>query len=260
MNKFLQLEHVARSYQDGVSLGSGRQIWPLKDVSFCVHEGERVGLIGQSGAGKSTLARIVLGLEKPSRGRILMQGRPFDAWRRENPSAMSVVFQNYYESVNPMWTVQAIVSEPLALLGQRDDGRVAQLLSSVGLSGDFAGRYPHQLSGGQMQRVCIARALIADPKFVIFDEAVSSLDVSVQAEILELLRELSSRGLAWLFISHDLQAVTSVCSRVMFLSEGAIVEDLSVQDLAGAKSDCARELLGAVMPFQSGFIDSGSVS
>ncbi len=258
MNRFLELEHVARSYRDGVSLGSGRQIWPLKDVSFCVHEGERVGLIGQSGAGKSTLARIVLGLEKPSRGRILMQGRPFDAWRRENPSAMSVVFQNYYESVNPMWTVQAIVSEPLALLGQRDDGRVAQLLSSVGLPGDFAGRYPHQLSGGQMQRVCIARALIANPKFVIFDEAVSSLDVSVQAEILELLRELSSRGLAWLFISHDLQAVTSVCSRVLFLSQGEIVEDLPVRDLAQARSGCARELLGAVMPFRSEAAASGS--
>ena len=260
MNKFLQLEHVARSYRDGASLFGGRMIWPLKDVSFCIHEGERVGLIGQSGAGKSTLARIVLGLEKPARGRILVQGRPFESWRSENPAAMSVVFQNYYESVNPMWTVQSIVSEPLALLARKDEGQVGALLKAVGLNEDFAGRYPHQLSGGQMQRVCIARALIADPKFVIFDEAVSSLDVSVQAEILELLRELSSRGLTWLFISHDLQAVTSVCSRVVFLSEGAIVEDLPVQDLARAKSDCARTLLGAVMPFRSGFIESGSES
>ncbi len=246
MSELLCVRDVTRVYRS-----RGADIPVLRGVSFSVSAGERVGLVGLSGAGKSTLARILLGLEEPDGGSVTVEGVALPVWRRANPGAMSVVFQNYYDSVNPMRTVRDVILEPLALQGRAGSADVGVMLRSVGLPESFAERYPHELSGGQLQRVAIARALAADPRLVIFDEAVSSLDVSVQAEILELLERLSGGGMGWLFISHDLQAVVSVCTRILFLSRGRIAEDIAVRDLANARSECARELLAAVMPFES---------
>lgn len=252
----LEVRDVHKTYpKAGTWFGSGRQSI-LRGVSFGIPSEGTVGLVGESGSGKSTLARLVLGLEQPDSGTVRMEGLPVVRWRKRYPGRMSVVFQDYTTSVNPGWTVETIIREPLAVLrriGQESPDafrRIPELLERVGLSADLAIRLPHELSGGQLQRVCIARAIATRPRFLVFDEAVSSLDVSVQAQILDLLRSLRE-NMTYLFIAHDLQAVTRICDNVLFLHEGTIVDQAAGNNLESVRHEHARALLDAVVLFRS---------
>lgn len=247
----IELQHVEKSYSSSGLPWSRRRFKVLRDINFRLFSGEIVGLIGLSGEGKSTLARLLLGLESTSHGSLRFYGQDLHHWKKRHPGKISAVFQDYTDSVNPTWNVGRIIEEPLAILGKREAGRVAALLTSVGLDPQFAQRYPHELSGGQLQRVCIARALISSPVFTVFDEAVSSLDVSIQAEILALLKQLHTPETTWLFISHNLTAVTFLCSRLLFLHNGAIVADIPTNRLSDLNNDYANQLIDAVLPFNT---------
>ncbi|SLN63345.1 ABC transporter ATP-binding protein [Oceanibacterium hippocampi] len=197
-------------------------------VDLEIAAGETLGLVGESGSGKTTLGRVALGLIRPSRGEFLIEGRPFDpAIRREG--ALSVVLQHPEWALNPRLRCGVSVAEPLTIRGDLDRQarrqRVASMLERVGLDPGFAERYPGDLSGGQRQRMAIARALITEPRFIVFDEAVSALDVSVQAQILNLIRELQAEHrFAAIFISHDLAATRYISHRIAVMLKGDIVE------------------------------------
>ncbi len=165
---------------------------------------------------------------------------------------MSVVFQDYTSSANPNFTVKEIILEPLKVLGKKEnlDKITEDLLDKVGLTIDLLDRYPHELSGGQLQRVCIARSISTKPKFIVLDEAISSLDVSIQAQILELLKDLKDElNITYLFIAHDLQVVTYLCDRIIFLYRGEVVENIHSLNLAYVKNSYAKRLLNSVIPF-----------
>ncbi|KAJ50785.1 nickel transport system ATP-binding protein [Clostridium tetanomorphum] len=221
----LQVNDVYKSYSKiGLSRGKDK-LNVLQGISFCVKEGDCVGLIGESGSGKSTLSRLILGLEKANSGSITIEGQPVKKWIKENQGQMSVVFQDYTSSANPRFTIKEVIAEPLIALGRKGkiEEKVEELLNRVGLSKSLMYRYPHELSGGQLQRVCIARAISTNPMFMVLDEAISSLDVSIQAQILQLLKELKKDlNMTYLFIAHDLQAVASVCDEVLFLYRGKL--------------------------------------
>jgi peptide/nickel transport system ATP-binding protein len=202
-------------------------------VSLAIHPGETVALVGGSGSGKTTLGRAIVGLLKPSGGRILFRGRDVhgrhDAAARDHRLNCQMIFQDPYSSLDPRMTIGQIVAEPLRLVpemtAKQRTERLAETLVDCGLTPEHAGRYPHQMSGGQRQRVAIARAIIRRPAFVIADEPVSALDMTVQKQILELFRALQDRyGFACLFVSHDLGAVEQVADRVAVMQSGKIVE------------------------------------
>jgi ABC-type glutathione transport system ATPase component len=201
-------------------------------VSIAVGRGETLGLVGESGSGKSTLGRLLLRLLEPDQGDVVFQGRPLiglpDRQLRRLRPRMQIVFQNPYSALNPRMRVREIIGFNLraARMGRSDRrDRVGEVLKLVGLERDILGRFPHQLSGGQAQRVGIARALVSAPAFLVADEPVSALDLSVQAEILNLFSDLQERlELACLFISHNLQVVRHVAHRVAVMYEGRIVE------------------------------------
>ncbi|AEI43508.1 oligopeptide/dipeptide ABC transporter [Paenibacillus mucilaginosus KNP414] len=209
------------------------RILAVDGVSLTVRAGETFGLVGESGSGKSTLGRMLLRLEKPTEGQVLFEGRDLaklsPAALREARRSMQVIFQDPYGSLNPRWTVGELVGEGLAVHGlasgtERSE-RVAELLAAVGLRPEWSGRYPHEFSGGQRQRIGIARAMALRPKFILADEAVSALDVSVQAQILNLLQELQQKeGLTYLFIGHGLQVVRHMSDRIGVMYLGRLVE------------------------------------
>ena len=247
----IELQHVEKSYSSSVLPWNHQRFKVLRDINFRLFSGEIVGLIGLSGEGKSTLARLLLGLESPDNGSLRFNGQDLRHWKKRHPGKISAVFQDYTDSVNPTWNVGRIIEEPLAILGRKEEGRVAALLLSLGLDPKFAQRYPHELSGGQLQRVCIARALISSPVFTVFDEAVSSLDVSIQTEILTLLKQLHKPEDTWFFISHNLTAVTFLCSRLLFLHNGTIVTDIPTNRLSDLDDDYANQLVDAILPFKT---------
>jgi len=212
--------------------GSRRRapIRAVNGVSFTIGEGETLGLIGESGSGKSTVGRAVLGLVKTHAGRILLHGRPvWELSRAEQRAARShvqIIFQNPYEALDPRMTILASTREPLTGPDRSADiARAEEALDRVGLDASFFHRRPHELSGGQRQRVNIARALVSDPELVVCDEVVSALDVSIQAEILNLLQDLkASSRMSYLFISHDLGVVSNVADRVGVMYLGRLAE------------------------------------
>lgn len=246
---WLNVENLYKSYSKQKKT---KNTYVLKNISFSIEKGECVGLIGESGSGKSTLSRLILGLEKMDSGSVHIEGKSIKNWIRHNKGKISVVFQDYTSSVNPNFTVKDIILEPLYALGTKHnlDYIIESLLEKVELPLYLIDRYPHELSGGQLQRVCIARAISTNPEFIVLDEAISSLDVSIQAQILDLLKKLKKDlNITYLFITHDLQSVTYLCDRVLFLYKGEIVENIDSSNLSNVRNDYSKKLLSSVMPF-----------
>ncbi len=235
---------------------AGRRIAALDDVSLSLPPGRTLGLVGPSGSGKSTLARVLLRLAPPDAGSIRFAGSDLLALRGESLRVMrrriQMVFQDPLAAFNPRATVGGALDDPLrvhGIVGRSERGsRIAALLERVGLDPALAGRAIHQISGGQRQRVAIARALATEPDLIVLDEAVSALDVSVRARVLELLVDLQrERGIAYVFISHDLAVVRAVSHRVAILDAGRIVEEGPAQEVVGnPRSPVARALVTAV--------------
>ena len=226
-------------------------------VSFDVRAGETLALVGESGCGKTTCGRALLRLIEPTAGDVRYDGLDVRATHGDELRAlrrrMQIIFQDPYGSLNPRMTVNALVGDALSLHGlvaspQERNERVQELLETVGLPGDAINRYPHEFSGGQRQRLCIARALALNPEFIVCDEAVSALDVSIQAQILNLLEQLQEeRGLAYLFISHDLSVVRHIADRIAVMYLGRIVELADTEALFQApRHPYTRALLSAV--------------
>jgi oligopeptide transport system ATP-binding protein len=218
----------------------GRLVKAVDDVSFTVKTGETLGLVGESGCGKSTIGRVMLNLIAPSDGQLVFEGRNIfglpRAERRALRRKMGIVFQDPYSSLNPRMNVLQIVGEPLVvhhkLKGSGLRERVVELLAQVGLKPEQINRYPHQFSGGQRQRLGIARALALGPQFMILDEPTSALDVSVQAQVLNLVKKLqAAKNLTYLFITHDLNVVRHIADRVIVMYLGKLVEEGNVADI-----------------------------
>src|SRR5215218_5409572 len=213
----LKVEDLAVHFPVGVYFRGRRSLPAVDGVDLELKKGECLGVVGESGCGKSTLTLSILGLQAPTRGRILLDGHEVGAGmdRMARARIAQLVFQDPYSSLNPRQTVRATLATPLRLHRMTDDGeidaRIAAMLAEVGLRPEHAARYPHEFSGGQRQRIGIARALAAEPKLIVCDEPVSALDVSIQAQVVNLLRDLQrSLGLAYLFIAHDLAVVKHV--------------------------------------------------
>ncbi len=232
------------------------RVHAVEDVSFTLRAGETLGLVGESGSGKSTIGRSVLKLVEPHSGRILFAGRDLMPLTRRHMRPMrrdlQMIFQDPYASLNPRMSVAELVTEPLIIhtaLNTRERRDMAvELLARVRLPADSIDRYPHQFSGGQRQRICIARALSSKPRIIVADEAVSALDVSVQAEVIDLMQELQRQdGIAYLFISHDIAVIEKMSHRVAVLDQGRIVEIGGTDDvLQRPRHDYTRQLLDAV--------------
>lgn len=231
----------------------------LFDVSLKVSQGTCLGILGESGSGKSILGRVICGLLKPDTGEVKIQDVSVYASRngRKNlQKRLSVVFQDYTTSVNPRFRVKEIIAEGLAARERNQKIRlnrleeINRLLELVGVNSSYANRYPHELSGGQLQRVCIARAVACQPEIILFDEAISSLDAHTQIQIMDLLHDLKEKlGLTYIFITHDLTSVTYLCDDVLFLYHGRITEHIPVSRIAETKDDYARKLLASIIEF-----------
>ncbi|WP_372631944.1 ABC transporter ATP-binding protein [Cohnella sp.] len=252
----LKVEGVSKTYKQG--------LWPkqtrkqaLDDVTLVWRAGESIGIIGESGSGKSTLGRLILGIERPDRGTVTLNGEP-TARAASRRGKLSAVFQDYTSSMNPFHTVEQVLMEPVELMGLQDDSggngrrvardnrrkKLTRMLEQVGLDASFLSRYPHELSGGQAQRVCIARALITKPACMLLDEAISALDGTVQMQVLHLLASLrADYDLGYIFITHDIQAAVFLCDRLAVIRNGRIVEHIEVARLGEAKEPYVRELL-----------------
>nr|WP_297356192.1 ATP-binding cassette domain-containing protein [uncultured Caldimonas sp.] len=228
----------------------------LDGVSFEVEPGRSLGVVGESGSGKSTLARLVMALEVPTAGSVWLQGQRLHSLStrqmRQARREMQMVFQDPYGSLDPRQRVGRIVAEPLSILPGTDRAaqraRVDEVLEAVGLRAGDADKYPHEFSGGQRQRIAIARALVTRPKLIIADEPVSALDVSVQAQVLNLMRDLQQAyGVTYLFISHDLAVVEYLCDEVLVMQHGRVVERGAAQQVFRApQHPYTRALLDAV--------------
>jgi peptide/nickel transport system ATP-binding protein len=260
----LQVKDLVREYQMPREklLGPPPTVKALNGVSFTIEAGRSLGIVGESGSGKSTLARLVMALDKPTAGSVTMLGRDLHtldvsalrAARRD----FQMVFQDPYGSLDPRQTVERIVAEPLAAQGDttRSDQRkrATEVLASVGLRASDLDKYPHEFSGGQRQRIAIARALITRPRLIVADEPVSALDVSVQAQVLNLMQDLQAEfGVTYMLISHDLAVVHHLCHEVAVLWQGRIVEQGPPERLfTAAEHPYTRALLNAVPQAQPG--------
>jgi peptide/nickel transport system ATP-binding protein/oligopeptide transport system ATP-binding protein len=250
---FVEVNHLVKTFD----LGRGRELKAVNDISFVIREGETLGLVGESGCGKSTAGRTILRLYEPTSGEaniggkdiFKLKGSELKAMRRQ----MQMIFQDPYASLNPRMTVSDIIGEALDVHGMvrsREERRkrINELLELVGLNADHAARYPHEFSGGQRQRIGIARSLAVEPKFIVADEPISALDVSIQAQVVNLLKELQAKlGLTYLFIAHDLAMVKHISDRVAVMYLGKIVEMAESDELyANPLHPYTRALMSAI--------------
>lgn len=235
MDQLLEVKNLKKYFpvRRGFFLRHVGDVKAVDDISFTVRKGETLGLVGESGCGKSTLGRAIIRIYEPTEGTIEFQGKDFlntsGSDLRKSRREMQMIFQDPAAALNPRMTVGQILTEPFEVhglySGQERKDRVRQLLVTVGLKATDVNRYPHEFSGGQKQRICIARALALEPKLIICDEPVSALDVSIQAQILNLMKDLQEKfGLTYIFISHDLSVIEHVCDRIAVMYLGKIVE------------------------------------
>ena len=238
----LDVKHLKKHFpvKQGLLMREVAQVKAVDDISLEIKRGETIGLVGESGCGKSTLGRALIRLYEPSSGAVTFNGRDFlnlkgEDLRRERRN-MQMIFQDPYASLDPRMTVGQILSEPFEIHGilksKEREAKVKSLLETVGLKASHINRYPHEFSGGQKQRICIARALALEPSLIICDEPVSALDVSIQAQILNLMKDLQQKfNLTYVFISHDLSVIEHVCDRIAVMYLGKIVEIATREEL-----------------------------
>ncbi|SBW04928.1 dipeptide transporter; ATP-binding component of ABC superfamily (fragment) [uncultured delta proteobacterium] len=253
--------NVSRVFtKSGGLFGEAQTFSAVKNVSLSVNKGETLGLVGESGCGKSTLARMAVRLLPPTGGDILLEGisvfSPDEAFVASLPGRVQMVFQDPFSSLNPRMSIGASVGEALTAMGmptKERNGKVAAMLGMVGLEAETMRRYPHEFSGGQRQRVAIARALVTNPDFVVLDEPTSSLDASVQAQVLALLKDLQDKlRLTYLFISHDLAVISHMSDRVAVMKAGEIVEENDAATLFASPAHPYTKSLLAAAPAYHG--------
>lgn len=259
----LKLDKICVSFrserQDKIFGHTKQQV--LFDVSVEVKKGTCLGILGESGSGKSTMGRVLCGLLKPDSGRVLLNDISVynsKSGRRELQNKLSIVFQDYTTSANPRFRVGDIIREGLYVRQRREqtslnqENEISRLLEWVGLHPNFAERFPHELSGGQLQRVCIARAVACNPEIILFDEAISSLDAHTQVQIMDLLLDLKEKlALTYIFITHDLTSITYLCDDVLFLYQGRVTEHLPVKRINETKDTYAKKLLESIVVFNT---------
>ena len=225
----VRAEHICKYFK----IGGGRMLHAVEDINLDIHRGETLGLVGESGCGKSTLGRTLMGIYQPTKGKLVYDGRPVDLSNKKDRFAFAkkaqIVFQDPYASLDPRMTVGSIIEEGMIIHNMYDakrrQERVAELLATVGLNREHANRFPHEFSGGQRQRIGIARALAIEPEFIVCDEPISALDVSIQAQVINMFEDLQeSMNLTYLFIAHDLSVVKHISNRIGVMYLGRMVE------------------------------------
>ena len=253
MTALIEIDDLFFDYHPRTPRRDASDEWTLRDIAFTMAAGSTVGIVGESGSGKSTLVRLLCGLLVPSKGQITFDGQSVNDWlsqdRREFHRRNQIVFQSPASSLDPRLRVRTSLSEPTKALEQRKPGsdELGAWLTDVGLSNEILSRYPHQLSGGQLQRIAVARALSVQPDVLYADEPTSALDVSVQAQVLNLLMGLKQRhGLTLVLVSHDLAVVARVCEQVIVLKDGQVVEaGTTAEVMSDPKTDYTRTLVEA---------------